>query len=50
MITPLEPEVRSLQLRLKGQEMGEERTPEETWGAITERGSGCQEMKTNRYS
>lgn len=47
---PLEPEVRSLQLRLKGQEMGEERTLEETSGAISERGNGCWEIKNNRYS
>lgn len=39
-----------MQLRLKGKEMGEERTLEETSGAISERGNGCWEIKNNRYS
>ena len=42
---PLEPEGRSLQLRLKGQEMGEDRTPEGTSGAITERGKDAGRSK-----
>lgn len=42
---PLEPEGRSLQLRLKGQEMGEDRTPEGTSGAITERGKDAGKSK-----